>query len=131
MGFFKSLAKDTCKGYDKVKATKKLTYDELFEIIKDGNFPCGTPELTGSGIMRCIKFPPNNKYVIQLSICGASIQATKTYSGAGGLLKEVAGDTLTKGMYSTVNGENIDMNRMTTTVIEEITRLLKEKDLLA
>ena len=38
MGFFdsfKSGAKDVFKGYDKVKLNDKITYDELYEIMKD------------------------------------------------------------------------------------------------
>ena len=37
MGFFdsfKSGAKDVFKGYDKVKLKEKITYDELYEIMK-------------------------------------------------------------------------------------------------
>ena len=57
MGLFGSIKKaadDTCKGYDKVKTNKKMTYEELYEVIKDGNFAVGKPALVGKGIMHCI-----------------------------------------------------------------------------
>lgn len=126
MGIFK----DLFKGYDKAKSTRKLTYEELFEIMQGGTFPCGKPELTGSGMMRCIKFPPVDKYVIQIAISGQTITTSKVYSGVGGFLKESAGDALTGGYYQTINSENIDLNRMTEIVTKEITRLLDEKQLL-
>ena len=68
MGFFdsfKSGAKDVFKGYDKVKLKDKITYDELYEIMKDETYSVGKPEITGSGLMRCIQFPAVDKYKIQ------------------------------------------------------------------
>ena len=65
MGFFdsfKSGAKDVFKGYDKVKLNDKITYDELYEIMKDETYSVGKPEITGSGLMRCIQFPAVDKY---------------------------------------------------------------------
>ena len=54
MGFFdsfKSGAKDVFKGYDKVKLNDKITYDELYEIMKDETYSVGKPEITGSGLI--------------------------------------------------------------------------------
>lgn len=71
MGFFdsfKSGAKDVFKGYDKVKLKDKITYDELYEIMKDETYSVGKPEITGSGLMRCIQFPAVDKYKIQIAI---------------------------------------------------------------
>lgn len=130
MGLF-GTAKDAVKGYDKCKTTEKLTYDQLFDIIKDIEFPCGVPVLEGKGIMRCIKFPEQDKYRIQIAITGKSVQATKTYAGAGGFAKEMAGDALTKGWFSAANSENISTNRMTVTVIDIVSEALKAKGLLA
>ncbi len=121
---------DLFKGYDKVKANKKLTYEELYDIIKDGDFKGEKPEITGSGIMKCIKFPPVDKYVIQISISGETIMASKIYSGVGGILKESVGDAFTHGWYSSLNNENIDLNRLTTDIIGEISKLLDAKGLL-
>ena len=48
MGFFdsfKSGAKDVFKGYDKVKLKEKITYDELYEIMKDETYSVGKPEI--------------------------------------------------------------------------------------
>lgn len=126
MGIFK----DLFKGYDKTKTTKKLSYDELYEVIKDGNFPCGKPELTGSGIMRCIKFPPVDKYVIQIAVTGQTITVSKVYSGVAGIVKENVVDAVSGGLYSTFNGESIDLNKMTEVVTTEIKRLLDENNLL-
>ena len=58
MGFFDSFnsgAKDVFKGYDKVKLKDKITYDELYEIMKDETYSVGKPEITGSGLMVCLK----------------------------------------------------------------------------
>ncbi len=131
MGFLNNLFNDTCKMYDKVKTNKKMTYEELYDIIKDGKFETGVPELTGTGIMKCIKFPPVDKYVIQIAISGTTITITKVYSGVGGFAKEELGDMFTHGFYSAFNKENIDQNRATREIGEEISNLLKAKGLLA
>jgi len=92
MGFFdsfKSGAKDVFKGYDKVKLKEKITYDELYEIMKDETYSVGKPEITGSGLMRCIQFPAVDKYKIQIAITSKTITISKIYSGAGGLAKEI------------------------------------------
>ena len=126
MGFFdsfKSEAKDVFKGYDKVKLKEKITYDELYEIIKDETYSVGKPEITGSGLMRCIQFPAVDKYKIQIAII------SKIYSGAGGLAKEIIGDAFTNGMYDIVNEENIDLNRATREVGEKLKVLLEKRGL--
>lgn len=127
MGIFK----DYFKGYEKTKTTQKLTYDELYDIIKDGNFPCGQPELTGTGMMRCIQFPAVDKYRLQIAIMGNTITITKIYSGVKGALKEMALDAVTDNNYGLLNHESVDANRMTETVRGEIARLLDAKGLLA
>lgn len=133
MGFFDKLktgAEDLVKGYDKVKLNQKLTYEELLEIMQEGSYPCGKPDITGKGIMRCIRFPAVNKYLIQVALTGKTITISKIYSGVEGFVKEVAGDVATDGWYSAVNGENIDLNRMTRIIGEELSKLLKTKGLL-
>lgn len=126
MGMFK----DLFKAYEKTKTTRKLTYEELYEVIKEGNFPCGQPFLTGKGIMHCIQFPPIDKYLLQVAISGQTITVSKIYNGVGGLAKEAIMDSVTGGWFSTVNGESIDLNRMTETVTEEISCLLDQQGLL-
>ena len=126
MGFFdsfKSGAKDVFKGYDKVKLKDKITYDELYEIMKDETYSVGKPEITGSGLMRCIQFPAVDKYKIQIATI------SKIYSGAGGLAKEIIGDAFTNGMYDIVNEENIDLNRATREVGEKLKVLLEKRGL--
>ena len=132
MGFFdsfKSGAKDVFKGYDKVKLNDKITYDELYEIMKDETYSVGKPEITGSGLMRCIQFPAVDKYKIQIAITSKTITISKIYSGAGGLAKEIIGDAFTNGMYDIVNEENIDLNRATREVGEKLKVLLEKKGL--
>lgn len=126
MGIFKKYF----KGYEKTKTTHKLTYEELYEVIKEGNFPCGEPFLTGKGIMHCIQFPPANKYLLQVAITGKTITVSKIYNGVGGLAKEAIGDSVTDGWFSMLNGENVDLNKMTEIITVEISRLLDEKGLL-
>lgn len=133
MGFFnkvKSGTKDIVKGYDKVKVKEKMTYENLLEIMKKGSYPLGDPEITGKGIMKCIRFPAVNKYMIQVAINGKTIMVTKVYNGAGGMLKEITGDIITDGWYFVLNGENIDLNRMTRLIGDEISKLLSERGLL-
>lgn len=130
LGKFKQNATDAIKMYDKVKTSEKLTYDELYEIMKEGTYSIGTPEIKGSGIMRCIKFPPVDKYLVQVAITGKTITITRVYSGVEGFTKEAVGNALTDGMYDVLNKENIDLNRATREVGETISGLLKEKDLL-
>ena len=129
MGFFdsfKSGAKDVFKGYDKVKLKEKITYDELYEIMKDETYSVGKPEITGSG---CIQFPAVDKYKIQIAITSKTITISKIYSGAGGLAKEMIGDVFTDGMYDIVNKENIDLNRATREVGEKLKVLLEKRGL--
>jgi hypothetical protein len=126
----KNRTTDMVKGYDVVKVNKKLTYEELLEIMQAGKYPCGNPNITGKGMMKCIRFPAVNKYMIQVAINGKRIMITKVYSGAGGALKEVAGNMATDGWYFVFNGENIDLNRMTRIIGDEISNLLLVEDLL-
>lgn len=133
MGFFnrfKQSATDAIKMYDKVKTTKKLSYDELLEIMKAGTYSIGIPEITGSGIMRCIRFPAVDKYRVQVAVTGTTITITKVYSSVSGLVKETAGDIASDGFYSVVNKENIDLNRATREIGATLSELLKEKGLL-
>jgi hypothetical protein len=127
---FKQGTKDAIKGYDKVKLNKKLNYEELYDIMKAGTYPCGEPFLTGKGIMHCIQFPPVDKYLIQISISGTTVTIAKIYSGVGGILKESVGDAVTGGWYDVLNGENVDLNQMTRIIGEEVTRLCQGKGLI-
>ena len=36
--------------------------------MKDETYSVGKPEITGSGLMRCIQFPAVDKYKIQIAI---------------------------------------------------------------
>lgn len=133
MGVFnklKSATTDIVKGYDAIKINRKLTYEELLDIMKMGSYPCGSPDITGHGIMKCIRFPAVNKYMIQVAINGKTIMVTKVYNGAGGMLKEVAGNAVSDGWYFVFNGENIDLNKMTRIIGQEISELLLERNLL-
>ena len=127
----KSRTTDIVKDYDSIKVKRKLTYEELLNIMKDGTYPCGEPNITGNGIMKCIRFPAVNKYMIQMAINGKTIMVTKVYNGAGGMLKEVAGNAATDGWYFVFNGENIDLNQMTRGIGKEISRLLVKEGILA
>lgn len=133
MGFFSKLkesATDSIKMYDKVKTNKKLTYEEVLEIMKEGTYSIGTPDIQGSGIMKCIKFPPVDKYLVQVAITGTTITITKIYNGVSGMMKETAGDIMSDGFYSAVNKENIDLNRATREIGATLSELLQAKGLL-
>lgn len=130
MGLFKKM-KTSVKSYSKVKVNQKLEYDQLYEIIKDGQYPLGKPEITGKGMMRAIRFNPTGKYQVMLAISGKTITVGKSYSGAGGLAKEMVGDKLTDGWFSLVNKENMDGNEAVEEIGKEISRLLEEENLLA
>ncbi len=134
MGIFSKLAdtsKKMCKMYDKVKMSKKLTYDELFEIMKEGTYPLGEPEINGSGFMRAIRFQATGKYQVMVAITSTTITISSSYSGVGGFAKELVGDAVTDGWYSGLNKENLDGNEAVEAVGKEIARLLQAKGLLA
>ncbi len=128
MGLF-DFGKKMVKGYDKVKTTEKLTYEELYEVIKDGTFSGGKPFLTGSGIMHCIQFPTTGKYKLQIAITGKTITVSKIYDGLGGMAAEGIGDALTGGWFSSLNQENLEQNEASWEVAAEIKRLLEAKGL--
>ncbi len=127
---FKKTSTDMVKGYDKVKLNRKMTYEELVEIMKEGSYPSGQPFLTGKGIMHCIQFPPVDKYLIQVSLTGTTITIAKIYNGLGGLVKESAGDLFTNGWYQGINGENIELNQLTRIIGQELSSILEAKGLL-
>ena len=134
MGLFKDTLKANKKMnkmYNKVKMNQKISYDELFEIIKDGDFPIGKPAISGSGIMRAIRFEATGKYQIMVSISGKNVMVSKSYSGVKGFAKEVAGDALTDGWYHGVNKENIDGNEAVEMIGIEISKLLGKQGFLA
>lgn len=126
----KTKTTDCVKGYDAIKVNRKLTYEDLLDIMKKGTYPCEYPDITGHGIMKCIRFPAVNKYMIQVAINGKTIMVTKVYSGPEGGLKEVSGNAATDGWYFVFNGKNIDLNQMTHIIGQEISELLLERDLL-
>ena len=130
MGFFNGFKKMT-KSYDKVKMTEKVTYDQLLEYMKEGNYPLGEPKITGSGIMRAIRFDSTGKYQVMVALSGKTITISKIYADMKGMMKESIGDAVTKGMYSAVNQENIDGNVAVEEIGKEISRILQEKGLLA
>ncbi len=128
MGLF-DFAKKMTKGYDKVKTKEKMTYDELYEVIKTGTFEAGEPFITGEGFMRCIQFPPTGKYKLQVAITGKTITVAKIYNGLGGLASETVGDVVTDGWYTGLNEENLEQNEMTWKVAEVIKTMLQDKGL--
>lgn len=130
-GAIKDANKKMHKMYDKVKMTQKLSYDELLEIMKDGTYPVGEPEISGSGIMRAIRFPATGKYQIMVAITGTTITISNSYSGVGGFAKEAVGDALTDGWYNGLNKENLDGNAAVEAIGKEISRLLEQKGMLA
>ncbi len=127
MGLFKNMV----KSYSNIKLKEKLDYDRLYEIIKDGNYPLPKPEITGKGMMRAIRFDATGKYQIMVAISGKTIAVTKSYSGAKGLVKEVAGDSLTGGWFHALNKENLDGNQAVEEIGKEISRLMEKENLLA
>ena len=64
-------------------------------------------------------------------MCSSDLTVGKSYSGAGGLAKEMVGDKLTDGWFSLVNKENMDGNEAVEEIGKEISRLLEEENLLA
>lgn len=112
------------KGYEKIKLQEPLSTGELFEKIKGGNFPNGTPTLMGSGKMVRMDFPANNKYKVTASVSGKTITIAETYNGVGGLAKESGMELLTNG-WSKFFNKNRDENCSDIVEIKnEITRIL-------
>ncbi len=122
-------SKKMFKGYDKVKTTQKMTYDELLVEMQAGTYDAGEPFITGEGFMRCIQFPPSGMYKIQVAISGKTITVAKIYDGVGGFAQETIGDVVTDGWFKSLNSENLDQNELTWAVAAEIKRLLEAKGL--
>ncbi|WP_394925260.1 hypothetical protein [uncultured Robinsoniella sp.] len=129
MGFFNSFKKMVVN-YSNIKVTEKLDYDRLLAIIKDGSYPLPAPEITGSGIMRAIRFNPTGKYQIMVALSGKTVSVVKNFSGAGEFVKSMAKDSVTDGWYSLANKENLDGNEIVELIGKEICRLLDEQGLL-
>ena len=72
MGLIKGFKKGVIN-YTKIKLREKLNYDQLYEVIKDGDYPSGKPEITGKGIMRAIRFEATGKYQIMVALSGRTI----------------------------------------------------------
>ena len=130
MGLFKDVKKGI-KTYNKVKVKRKMTYDELYEIIKDGEYPLAQPEITGKGMMRAIRFDSTGKYQIMVAISGKTIAVSKVNSGVGSFAQEMVGDALTDGWFKILNKENLKSSDDVEVIGKEISRLLEKADLLA
>lgn len=130
MGLFKDVKKGIIN-YNQMKTTEKLDYDQLYEILKDGNYPSGKLEITGKGMMRAIRFDATGKYQIMIALSGKTISISNIASGAGGLAKEMVGDSLTSGWFGILNKEKQDGNENVQEIGKEVRRLLDEAGLLA
>lgn len=130
MGLFKDVKKGIIN-YSQMKTTEKLDYDQLYEILKDGNYPSGSLEITGKGIMRAIRFEATGKYQIMIALSGKTVSISNIASGAGGLAKEIVGDSLTSGWFGILNKEKQDGNENVQEIGKEVRRLLEEAGLLA
>lgn len=119
-----NLFKKMYKMYFKVKMNKKMSYEELYEIIKDGDYPIGKPEISGEGIMHAIRFQPTGKYQIMVGMAGKTLTVSKSYSGVESFAKIAALDLVTDRWYQTLNKENLDGNEAVEVIGEEIKRLL-------
>lgn len=112
------------KGYERIKLKEPMTTEELFEKIKDGNYPQGAPTLSGSGKGAQIDFPPNNKYKPMAIASGKSITISQVYNGVGGLVQEMGMETLTNG-WSTIFNKDRNKNSDDIVMIKnEIVRIL-------
>lgn len=112
------------KGYESIKLQETMTTEALFNKMKDGNFSCGAPTLTGSGKMTKIDFPANNKYKVIVSISGKTISITQTYNGVSGLAKETGMQMLTKGWSNFFNKDRDKSSDDIVMVKNEIVRIL-------
>ena len=130
MGLIKGFKKGVIN-YTKMKVQKKLDYDQLYEIIKDGNYPSGKPEITGKGMMRAIRFNATGKYQIMVALSGKTISISNIYSGAEGMAKEMLGDAVTNDLFGVFNKEKQDGNEHVQEIGKEVRRLLEQADLLA
>lgn len=127
MGIFKKMY----KMYSNIKMNRKMSYEELYEIIKDGEYPIGKPEISGEGIMHAIRFQPTGKYQIMVGMAGKTLTVSKSYSGVTGFVKIAALDSVTNGLYQGLNKENLDGNEAVEKIGKEISRLLELNGLLA
>lgn len=130
MGLIKGFKKGVIN-YTKIKLREKLDYDQLYEVIKDGNYPSGRLEITGKGMMRAIRFDATGKYQIMVALSGKTISISNIHSGIGGMAKEMVGDSVTSGLFGVFNKEKQDGNENVQEIGKEVRRLLEEANLLA
>lgn len=130
MGLLKGFKKGVIN-YTKMKVKEKLTYDQLYEIIKDGNYPLGELKITGKGMMRAIRFDATGKYQIMVALSGKTISISNIHSGAGGMATEMLVDSVTNDLYGVFNKEKQDGNENVQEIGKEVRRLLEEANLLA
>lgn len=115
--------------YYNVKLKEKISVDDLYEIVCEGEYKLGKPEITGNGIMRAIRFAPMGKYQITIA-AGKTVNIAKNYADVKGFAKEVAIDSVTDGWYHSLNSENLDGNALVQEMGKQIESLLGEKGLL-
>ncbi|NLC03559.1 MAG: hypothetical protein GX787_04675 [Tissierellia bacterium] len=130
MGLIKGFKKGVIN-YTKIKLREKLNYDQLYEVIKDGDYPSGKPEITGKGIMRAIRFEATGKYQIMVALSGRTISISNIHSGVSGMAKEMVADAFTDDLYGVFNNEKQDGNANVQEIGKEVRRLLEEANLLA
>ncbi len=85
MGIGKMLGMDSFKT---MRLQKKLTLEELYELIKDAKYPCGTPEIATQGLGKLIKFPGDGVQAIQITLGTGMISVAVLADGMSGLAKE-------------------------------------------
>jgi hypothetical protein len=123
-------AKNVVKSYAVIKITRKLTYEQLLDILKDETYSAGQPSITGKRFMRCIRFPEEDKYQIQIAITGCNIKINKVYNGVSGMLAEHTGNTFVDNWKQVSTEKNDALKISMDEIVSKMTDLLKSKDLL-
>ncbi len=117
------------ESYEFIKVKNKLTDDEIYEMIKDVEFPIGKPEISGKGMMRRILFPPGQMHQVQVKFSMGKVCVNTVPAGAGGFAKGLVADALTDGWATTVDVFGTQSDHVQA-VADIIKKVLEEKGLL-
>lgn len=128
MGIIKT-AKDVVRSYAIIKTNRKLTYEELYAMLSSTTFSAGIPAITGSRL-RCIRFPEQDGYHIQVAISGCSVKINKVYGGVSGMLEESTANAVVSDWKNTARGRNQVLKNSMDELAETLEKLLEKNGYL-
>ncbi len=124
MLFFQS-DKNQISNYSSLQTKKTISYDELFDLIKDVPLAAGDPFISGTGMMRCIQFHPTSHYKILISINGTNITVSKVLANSSATSQEKLTNSIQNVWYNSIKKESSKQNEIVHLVLETIRNVLQ------